>query len=171
MAMYGSVPASQPPSAKRVSLLSMAGAATAVVAVTALLLIVSQPVLFRLISPVPHLKNRVGLKLRRKLMPTLRKCCPHPDNAICSVRYRGGRLIVHTATTGIAVCAVCTKRIFILFLYLFLLRQAQQSILSNIDKDDGSDALVNAILVARGDALPTQFAGKITNCLCNLIYC
>lgn len=78
---------------------------------------------------------------------------------------------MHTATTGIAVCAVCTKRIFILFLYLFLLRQAQQSILSNIDKDDGSDALVNAILVARGDALPTQFAGKITNCLCNLIYC
>lgn len=78
---------------------------------------------------------------------------------------------MHTATNGIAVCAVCTKRIFILFLYLFLLRQAQQSILSNIDKDDGSDALVNAILVARGDALPTQFAGKITNCLYNLIYC
>ena len=49
--------------------------------------------------------------------------------------------------------------------------QAQQSILSNIDKDDGSDALVNAILVARGDALPTQFAGKITDCLYNLIYC
>ena len=49
--------------------------------------------------------------------------------------------------------------------------QAQQSILTNIDKDDGSDALVNAILVARGDALPTQFDGKITNRLYNLIYC
>ena len=37
--------------------------------------------------------------------------------------------------------------------------QAQQSILSSINQDDGSDALVNAILVARGDALPTAFAG------------
>ena len=71
MASYGSVPVAQPPAARRVSLLSMAGTATAVVAVTALLLIVSQPVLFRLISPVPHLKNREGLQLRMKLMPTL----------------------------------------------------------------------------------------------------
>jgi len=79
---------------------------------------------------------------------------------------------VHTATNGIAVCAVWTKRTFILFLsFISSFSQAQQSILSNIDKDDGSDALVNAILVARGDALPTQFAGKITNCLYNLIYC
>jgi hypothetical protein len=37
--------------------------------------------------------------------------------------------------------------------------QTQSSILSNVDQDDGSDALVNAILVARGDALPTEFAG------------
>jgi len=31
--------------------------------------------------------------------------------------------------------------------------------LANVNKDDGSDALINAILVARGDALPTKFAG------------
>ena len=41
--------------------------------------------------------------------------------------------------------------------------QTQQSILANVDKDDGSDALVNAILVARGDALPTQFAGAFSS--------
>lgn len=63
---YGTLPVVEKQGARRVSLLSMAGAATAVVAVTALLLIVSQPVLFRLISPVPHLKNRVGLQLGRK---------------------------------------------------------------------------------------------------------
>ncbi len=163
MASYGSVPLAKVTAARRVSLLSMAGTATAVVAVTALLLIVSQPVLFRLISPVPHLKNRVGVQLRMK---------PHSDNAMCSVRYRVRRLIVHTATNGIAVCAVLDqKRVFIHSFSLPFASQAQQSILSNIDKDDGSDALVNAILVARGDALPTQFAGKITNCLYNLIYC
>ncbi len=38
------------------------------------------------------------------------------------------------------------------------------SVLSNVNKDDGSDALVNAILVARGDALPTQFAGEGGGC-------
>ena len=40
------------------------------------------------------------------------------------------------------------------------LRAQSQSILANVNKDDGADALVNAILVARGDALPTQFAGN-----------
>mmetsp|Transcript_994 Transcript_994/g.1264 ORF Transcript_994/g.1264 Transcript_994/m.1264 type:complete len:203 (-) Transcript_994:44-652(-) len=35
-----------------------------------------------------------------------------------------------------------------------------KSMLANVNKDDGSDALINAILVARGDALPTKFAAS-----------
>ena len=76
---------------------------------------------------------------------------------------------MHTATNGIAVCAVLDqKRVFIHSFSLPFASQAQQSILSNIDKDDGSDALVNAILVARGDALPTQFL-DVKHCFADLL--
>ena len=57
------------------------------------------------------------------------------------------------------LCFVVVCQLLHLSAYLPSLTQAQQSILADVNKDDGSDALVNAILVARGDALPTSFAG------------
>lgn len=35
--------------------------------------------------------------------------------------------------------------------------------LSQVDKDDGTDALINAVLVARGDSLPTKFVASRLN--------
>lgn len=55
---------------------------------------------------------------------------------------------------GVAMAVVAATAL------LLVATQPTYSVLSNVNKDDGSDALVNAILVARGDALPTQFAAS-----------
>jgi len=64
---------------------------------------------------------------------------------------RAGALSV----TGVAAAVVAAT-----VLILVAAQPAQQASLASVNKDDGTDALVNAVLVARGDALPTSFAAS-----------
>ena len=137
---YGSLPVAQPVARRRVSLLAIGGAATAIVAVSALLLIVAQPVPISVIS-----------------LAEIGWCRCRASQQQCPARMGllDGSSCIGSLSFVTRCCVYALSHPDMLHL-----RAQSQSILANVNKDDGADALVNAILVARGDALPTQFAGN-----------
>ena len=185
MAAYGAIPVAGRPAAGRgASLRSVAVVAVTVVAAAALLLIATQTVCP---SPNPALRRTARRPMgegetpacvgcfrgarehpgARQLQLPLGLLCPGPGGPRCS---RAAERILHPArvrsrraggSCAGAAAKVCAHIFHARARCLWL--QTQQSILANVDKDDGSDALVNAILVARGDALPTQFAGAFSS--------
>eukprot|EP00286_Rhodomonas_abbreviata_P020532 CAMPEP_0181310658 /NCGR_PEP_ID=MMETSP1101-20121128/12707_1 /TAXON_ID=46948 /ORGANISM="Rhodomonas abbreviata, Strain Caron Lab Isolate" /LENGTH=183 /DNA_ID=CAMNT_0023417309 /DNA_START=199 /DNA_END=750 /DNA_ORIENTATION=- len=65
--------------------------------------------------------------------------------------------------SSLAVVAGATAVVLGLTALIVVAAGSSETTLVNMDKRDGTDALVNAVLVARGDSLPTEFASQELN--------
>lgn len=65
--------------------------------------------------------------------------------------------------SSLAVVAGATSVVLCLTALIVVAAGSSETSLMNMDKRDGTDALVNAVLVARGDSLPTEFAAQELN--------